>query len=209
LIDPRNTLFSLDSVAAGRIEPVLQAGQLQKIPVYIIDSIFPIRSPTGPGTSWILPFNSCAKERPQLLDTSHEVPEADLIQTSRALLAFMSRQGPAMAEFQRRILVLQRSVRAFADKLMPLTRPPHARLHIPYWPTQGFMLKIDLVLDSNDKKINVSQPLVLEMARNFSLLAIPGEVFGCPQSFFINYALPLNHAEKAANRLSEALLAVL
>jgi hypothetical protein len=213
LVDPRNTLFSLDSVPAGRIEPVLQAKQLEKIPVFIVDSIFPIRSPTGPGTSWILPLNQSAKDRSELLPDSMSVQNNELIQCARSLMAFLSRQGPAMAEFSRRILVLQRSLRAFADQLMPFSRAVNPKIRVPYWPTQGFMLKMDLGFAHSPENSHVKSldtlGRTLEMARNFSILAIPGEIFACPGSLFINYALPLNHAEKASVRLSQALTVML
>ncbi len=205
-IDTRGTLFSLDANPAGRIEPILESGAILNAKVQTLDSIYPVRSPLGPGTSWI---HAHTQNTPKPLDRLSDISKNDLVACARSILAFQSRQGPAMAEFQRRILVLQRSLRAFADKLMPLTRGTNPKISIPYWPTQGFYLKIDL--NPLDKTTNPNATLdrVYAMARSFSILTLPGTLFGAPHSLVINYALPLNHAEKAADRLGQALNTVL
>ncbi len=173
--DERNMLFSFNSVVPGTAASFLPTGR-----VYIGGGVYPVMCPQGPFTAWYFSHN-----KPAANDDLIEATEIQL--ACQAVLSFRSRQGRALQEFQRKLLVLQMSMRVMADLLKPAVLAKRA--HVPFWPETGFYLLVDI--STHLLLSGQTMPeLLAKMENNHGLLIKSGEEFGLKDSLWLCFAAP-------------------
>jgi aspartate/methionine/tyrosine aminotransferase len=181
-------LFSFNDVPPGSFASITGDAHL-----YIAGSLYPVHAPQGPELSW------CYSRASEQVVEPHELDAQDLIQGTRAILAFHARQGAAVAEFQRRMLALERGLRIVADMFR---RPiQEGRASVPLWPETGFHLMVDV-----SKQLSKGQSIkawALGLAKERGILVTPGHLFGEPTQVQICYAASHSFLGKLAAKVEE------
>jgi len=167
-------LFSFNNEAPGSAKNYLATGR-----VFTACTIFPAHSPQGPELSWWQ--GQAIQKSPLLLNLNAEELKLGL----RALLAFQNRQGRAVGEFQRRMLVLRKGLRDFLDELKPALL--NNLIHIPLWPDSGFYLIIDLsqALQRSGQSL---EAWLREVEEKYGLRLRSAAAFGFPNSIQLCFA---------------------
>lgn len=206
MIDETLALFSFEAFPPGRVLDIPKDNPIRNS-LFQINSVYPGMAPTGPEVAWIRWSRNTRWNRVFFPAEVLDIDSARI--AARAMLAFSSRQGPAVSEFHRRMLGVQRGLKGLSDALVPYVHTK--KIRVPYWPTQGFTLHFELNLNNPtlSKKHSTVRSFALELARDFRILVIPGDLFGSPSGIQICYASPLALVEKASERLRRAFEAML
>lgn len=171
--DESHLFFTFNSVVPGSARSFLPTGR-----VYIGGSLYPIMCPQGPYLSWW--YGQAPNKIPNVV-----LDVADLELAQEAVLSFRSRHGRALQEFQRKILVLQVSLRELTDLLKPaLVRRD---IQVPFWPETGFNLLVDIspFLQRSGLDMESYRSYLLEKK---GLRIESGEAYGCPQTLVFCFA---------------------
>ena len=191
-------LFSFEQTAPGSLRDWI--GKEKPGSLSVVNSLYPAMSPQGPQTSWWEGPEST--ELMSLDQDTVEPPANEAIVATQAVLAFQSRQGSAIAEFQRKMLAVKIGLRSLADAL----HPSIARnvLSVPHWPETGFYLRVNARPLLESSKLSI-QDWSLELAKRHDLLVVPGSLFADFDCFLLCFAQPLHKLQKATRHLREAL----
>lgn len=175
LSDESTAIFSFNQEPPGSLRQLLGDER-----VSLSSSLFPLMSPQGPETCWMLRRSADGRQHCDAAGVSQE----DLAKAVGVVLTFLSRQGGAFGEFTRRMIALQHGMRLLADQLKPgLTQ---GALEVPNWPETGFYLRLRL---PRLKTLNIEENC-LDLARREGLLLVPGTLFGQPRDVAVCYAAP-------------------
>lgn len=204
--DESLALFTFDAFPSGRLADIPRDHKVRQ-QIFQINSVYPGMAPAGPETAWVrMPKKSVFS---RVFFPTQIIPEEDVVTACRAYLAFSQKQGPAIAEFHRRMLAVQRGLRGLADMLGPFIR--EQKIDVPLWPTQGFFLTLKHNLNKNPGGVRfpTARSLALAMSRDFRILVLPGDFFDAPDHIRLCFATPLPTLEKATERLRRAFEAML
>ncbi|MBS1984997.1 MAG: hypothetical protein JST16_12580 [Bdellovibrionales bacterium] len=190
LCEESNNLFCLNEIPPGKL-PVDLLHPLNSV----VKTLQPTLSPHGPALAWR--YGSSQRK----LGPESVAPET-VFEGYRALSTFSSRQGAAFAEFERKILLVEKGTRTLADALKPAAMA--GKCSIPLWPESGFHLILDVKATLQERGMTLHS-FCEWLEKTHSIKVEAGDAFGVPTGVRICFAATPKWLEGLGQALCAAL----